>query len=366
MSLINDMLNDLENRQSQQTSAEVDLSWFIAEDRQPELVKKPQFWVFSILLLAVSVSVALHFLDPVGKPAQRRQSVDVEQARASYMERNPLPLAVDSAVTGQEKVSKTTGDAAQAAATADIAAEKTQALAIDESPLQSLPDQQHKPSPLPALQARETSRPLKKSLPLNAAQEDEQSYRNAQALLRKGRAIEAEQMLRGQLARTRSAIKSAQLLASLLLSEERHSALAALYQSLLMQGIESVDLRTVMGRSYLATGKPELAVDLLSRSAPDVLEHPAYHEVLALAAQRSHRYELSARTYQRLLKTDARRADWWMGLAIGFDQRQNYNAARVGYRRALHLASLSTSLKTYAQTRLQELGPSVPAQSKDQ
>ena len=145
------------------------------------------------------------------------------------------------------------------------------------------------------------------------------------------------------------------MLASLLLSQERYKGVEALYTALQVRGVDSADLRTVMGRSYLVTGQPDKAVSLLSRSGADVFTHPGYYEVLALAAQRSQRYELSSRTYQKLLQTDPKRGDWWIGLAIGYDQRENFNAARVAYERALRFSGLSVQLDRYARQRLTEL-----------
>lgn len=372
MSLINDMLNDLEQRRSQQSPAEVDLSWFVTGDRQPELFKKPQFWVIGILLSAVCASLVLHFLDPLPEAVDRHRAMDVEPARAAYIESRKTPLApvdskpvsVSQAGAGgsgemrlDSRLPAATAPAMRAAPARALSSvsQGEPGVAVARAPTKPVS------KPRPTVEAR----PLKKNLPLNDAQLDEKSFRNAQALIRQGEVVAAENMLRERLAKTPVAIRSAQLLASLLLSEERHSALLALYQGLLVRGVESFELRTVMGRSYLMIGQPDKAVELLSRSTPDVLENPVYHEVLALAAQRSRRFDLSAKTYQRLLQTDGGRADWWMGLAIGYDQRQNYNAASAGYQRALRLPELSASLEGYARQRLAEMGAGASTQSQE-
>lgn len=369
MSIINDVLTDLEERRGEQDERPVDLSWFLAETRRPGLYNKPQFWIFGVMLAVISVSVFTVF---TASGPQDRSSVlqSVEPAHASYV------AAETSVEPMTEAVDKTTSAPVDPAPAPPIKDQAEREASTIEQPQAAVePAQSEAPIELAiAITPQRTARPMieqsvatsansptrsgelvKTSRPLTAAQQDEKQFREAQSLIRRGLQLEAEELLRERLADYPRSTRCAELLASLLLSQERHAAIQALYNSLVLQGADSYQLQSLVARSLMVSGQPGEAVDMLSRRLPDVFVQAGYHEVLALAAQRSENFELSASTYQRLLQTDHRRADWWLGMAIGLDQQGLYGAAGQAYQRSLQYPGLSAGMQGYARDRIQTL-----------
>ncbi len=366
MSLVNEMLNDLDDRRKKQPAEAVDVSWLATGPSANAPEKKVQLWLLpAIVVVAAFIFVFWQYVR--NDLAVVAQETSVEKAEVITAEKpiiTPVPeqpkvvasekqpvVVVQPVVTAQteqpvkpesekpepEKQEQVTNKAAVVQAAPDV--EKTVAKATTVS----------KPA------AKVTTSAVKKPLPLTPAQQDQRVFLSAQSLIRKAKYAEAEAELNALLDREPRAIKSAELLASLLLSLQRYAAVDSLYQRLASQKIGSYDLQAIVARSYLMAGRAAQAVSLLSASEPSLADHPAYYEILALAAQRDRQYALSAQTYQRLLRTNANRGDWWMGLAIGLDQQQQYASASNAYRRALQLAGLSDTLRAYAEQRLTAL-----------
>lgn len=379
MSIINNMLTDLEQRRTRQSGPSVDLSCFLTEKPRHPVYHTPQFWVFVVVLAVISLSAFVNLNEPFSsrieetaptvEPALKAQTEPVEPQRpaptSSTANAPPAEFAVavepvaavTEIATARATYQKVTpvealSETVTPGATSEIAGPAPATnLAIAAKPMPLLPEMSR-----PKLDGGEPrGEMVKKSRPLTAAQRDEKAFREAQSLIRRGLLLEAEQDLRQQLERSPGSTRSAQLLGSLLLSQERHAALRSLHGNLALRGADSFELQALVGRSLLVSGHPAKAVELLSRRLPDVFLQPGYHEILALAAQRAEDYRLSAATYQRLIRTDHRRADWWLGLAIALDQQQLDGAAGQAYQRAMQYPGLSAAMLGYARDRLQAL-----------
>lgn len=196
------------------------------------------------------------------------------------------------------------------------------------------------------------TRSVPKSAQLTLSQRDLRLEKQARDLLRKGESYQAEKILQDFVEANSAAVRSAKLLISLWLSQNRFDPANDLIATTLGQYPEDVELRILRARSLLAEERVGDAVDWLMRQAPDMNTYPQYYELLGLAARRDQQYQLSEQAYRGLVATDPDRGDWLVGLAIALDAQARTTEARQAYQRALASAKLSGPLKQYAQQRL--------------
>ena len=114
-----------------------------------------------------------------------------------------------------------------------------------------------------------------------------------------------------------------------------------------------VTYRKLKARLLLLANTPLEAVGLLSVAAPAVGSDTEYHDLLASAYLASRQYEGSVVSYQALLQQDSNEARWWYGLAASLDALGRSADAMAAYEQALKLPSLSESLRQASMQRVQ-------------
>ncbi len=167
-----------------------------------------------------------------------------------------------------------------------------------------------------------------------------------------------------------SVAKAEQLFEEILIIEPNHKQarkkLAALwfgrkaYQeaiNLLSQGIalapQDSELRTMKAQIYLKQGKSTLAFNTLMPLAE--LEQQEYQILLANVAQDISQHQAAIEAYQLLIKMQPYSGRWHLGLAIVFDKDSQFAFAVQEYNLALTKADLSASSAKFAQQRIQAL-----------
>lgn len=111
--------------------------------------------------------------------------------------------------------------------------------------------------------------------------------------------------------------------------------------------------RKIKARILLDAGLANEAVILLSQNAPPVPTDTEYHDVLATAYLANGQYDLAVLVYRALLQGGSTEGRWWYGLAAALDAQGYVQDAAQAYERALQQTSLSTSLRQTSQQRLQ-------------
>jgi MSHA biogenesis protein MshN len=202
-------------------------------------------------------------------------------------------------------------------------------------------------------------RAVKKILPLTPQQKDQKVARQAREMIQAGKLSEAIVVLQQQLNSQPQSLYSGELLATLLLSQQRLTETAQLLDQLLAFSPKRVELMVIKARMYLQANENQQALTYLQSQKPTVIEHSAYYEILATAAQRSGDYVAAQKTYTTLLGLDGSRADWWFGLAVAFDAQADTNNALAAYQRALSQRGLGKNLKNYASQRISALAKGI-------
>ena len=165
--------------------------------------------------------------------------------------------------------------------------------------------------------------------------------------------------------------KAEQLFEEILIIEPEHTQarkkLAALwfgrksYQqavNLLSQGIaidsQNGELRLLKARIHLKQGQHEKAYSTLKPLAS--LKHEEYQVTLANVAQQIEQYSSAIAAYQVLITMQPYSGRWHLGLAIVYDQNSQFSLAINEYALALTKIDLSASSAKFAKQRMQALG----------
>ena len=112
------------------------------------------------------------------------------------------------------------------------------------------------------------------------------------------------------------------------------------------------ELRALKARWYVANGETNMALHTLRAAQPRLENFPAYYALLASYYQRFGFFEKSAEIYAQLVQYDEASASWWAGLAIALDSSKQYAGAVNAYEKALQTPGLKTELIAYIENRL--------------
>lgn len=86
-------------------------------------------------------------------------------------------------------------------------------------------------------------------------------------------------------------------------------------------------------------GKNNEALTLLLSNAPTLSDNPDYHAFIAALYEKTNHYKLAANVYQQLLSLNGQNGNWWFGLGVALDKSGSNTSAINAYTRALHSGS---------------------------
>ncbi len=191
------------------------------------------------------------------------------------------------------------------------------------------------------------------------------------------RQLTAKELVSQKLARAEKAIKNNDIVKAEKLFEETliidpnnkqaRKKLAALwfgrksYQqaiNLLSQGISldrnDAELRMLKAKIYLQQGQNQAAYNTL-KPLP-MLKQQDYQVMLANVAQQIEQYESAIQAYKVLIDMQSYSGRWHLGLAIIYDKNSQFSLAATEYATALTKSDLSIASAKFAQQRMQALG----------
>ena len=378
MSLINQMLQDLDKRGSDAVAA----APMHAHIHAIPSVSRRRWWLLPALLIVLggvlaSVLWARHRasvttpvlvaqvgqpvpLMPVTLPAAISDAASVvarEDASlnlplisdfpvllklSSSLEKNNIPVSVGLEKSGETmplpviaKVEKTVPDIAENAGKV----EKNKVL-----------------PPVAAAKVAEPASAVSKFVKETTAQQRAESeYRQATVLQQQGRSNDAVLMLEQALKSDPQHAAARQLLIALLLESKRHEDAARWLQQGLSQDLNQPGLAIILARLQVEKGNVSLAIETLQRSLPHASERADYLAFLAALQQREGRHKEAADLYQRALKKNPQNALWWMGLGISLQADGRNAEALDAYNRAKSSPGLSADLVAFVEQKITHL-----------
>lgn len=194
----------------------------------------------------------------------------------------------------------------------------------------------------------------KKLRPLDNNKLAEIAYQQGYDHIARGQQAEAEKKLKHTLELRPNHVKAREMLAVLYLQQERVTDAADLLKQGISESPRYVAFREIYARVLMAQNQLPKAISMLREAAPDLNQYPNYHALLAGLYQQNKQHEEAAAIYLNLVKKNPQQSQWWLGMAIAMEKIGKKTEAISAYKKAREL-KLPAKLMKYANTRLQNL-----------
>jgi MSHA biogenesis protein MshN len=329
MSLINQMLKDIDKRQG-------GLSSMPAANHDLHGVMRSKFPLRAVLLgfglLATLVIAGVVVMND---------------------KRSPAPVAVNSPVA--------VAPVAPAPVVAPLVV--AQPVVVPPPPVVKAPVVAIAPMPVKEEPVAAASKPMNQTMGprgsvsrvLTAEQHAENFYRDAVQQIQQGRMAEAQGLLRRSLSGYALHHASRQLLArSLLETGQPEDAKTVLLDGLTIAP-KHTEFYMALAHVNLANKDLEGAIKAIERGLPAASDNADYHAFYAALLQRNGQHEEAVQQYVTALRQAPDSANWLLGLAISLQAKKEMLSAAEAYQRAINLG-LSPSLMQFSQDRLRQMG----------
>ena len=343
MSLINQMLKDLEKRRSRDLETSESLSRNITWETRPG--QQGFNWhtfavVFTLFSLLVVIGYLFYerttFKDQINTVANKQKPTvktskakKVKPAKQSKAKKSATKKATASKVVAQEKIVANNAYAEEIESEDSINVEE-----LDNGK---------------AVKLEKTHRVL------NKEQLAEIAYTKGYQYLQKNRVSQGKEHLREALSLYAPHIKAREMLAGIYIKSGRYVEAA----ELLNDGVELVPEYPLFAKLYarvlLEQNNPKRAIEVLERNAPAVEVEPGYHALLAATYQRVKNHKKATDIYLQLVKLRPATGVWWLGLAISLEKSGKNQEALDAYQRAQETGSLNTGLVKFTNNRVSAL-----------
>jgi len=187
---------------------------------------------------------------------------------------------------------------------------------------------------------------------MNFREMDRQQVQQALVLWQQGQQGGALGLLRQFAAANPAAHQSREMLAKLML--QQGDMIGAMEQADIGLGIQQdhYGYKKVKARVLMAAGVPAEAAELLALRAPSLVSDSEYHELLAASRLASQKYDEALVSYEALAASAPQDARWWYGVAASQDALGRSFEAVQSYERALQLPGLTSALRQNSQQRI--------------
>ena len=329
MSLINEMLKDLEKRRSRDLETSSSLNENITWETRPNQKRFNWIATLSIVILLGLTSVIGYLLWERNKATSSSTVAEKKQIIVEKKIKIKKPTAKKVV---KEKIKK---PIEKPVAEEDISE------AIDVEEIEDL-------APIKV---------KKKNHPLNNKQLAEIAYSKGYKLLQQGRMHQGKQFLREALSLYVPHIKAREMLAGIHI-KSGHFINAA---ELLKEGVGVVPDYPLFAQLYarvlLEQKNPQLAIEVLNRgsSSATMSAEPDYFALLAATYQRVNNHEKAIDIYLQLVKARPSTGIWWLGLGISLEKLGKNKEALDAYRRAQNTGSLKSGLVKFTNNRVAAL-----------
>ncbi len=199
--------------------------------------------------------------------------------------------------------------------------------------------------------ARSLSKPVKQ-----AASRKESSFSRAQRYLREGRLAEAEADLRITLEQARKNHRARELLAGLLIRGGRDQEAKDLLNEGMVLAPYHAGFALLQARIAMQQGDRSGAVELLEEVLRNGKGNREVVALLAVLYQQQKQHDRALELYRMLVGREPGLPSHWVGAAISLEALGNPEEALAAYRQAVNLPNLAPALRTYANDRIEILG----------
>jgi MSHA biogenesis protein MshN len=187
---------------------------------------------------------------------------------------------------------------------------------------------------------------------LSPQQRAENEYRRAMSLIQQGRTQEAIGALEQALQIDAQHAAARQTLVELLLERRRHDDAMSRLQEGLGLDPNQPGLAMILARLQVEKGDIRSAVDTLRRTLPYAADRADYQAFLAALLQREGQHKEAIEHYGLALRKTPQNGVWWMGLGISLQADNRVPEARDAFGRAKATNTLSSELLAFVEQQL--------------
>lgn len=376
MSLINQMLKDLDARRSDATAS-------LQYGRQIRAVAQrsaihPAWWIALALALILAgvltwlvlrpAPVARHAVtQPTLKPQAAPNPAPVSTAPKKTAEATPVAPAPAAAPAGglgglAHLTSAERHGAAQEKPAPGVNPEPARiagnAHAISASAVGKAVPVEKSPAAVSAMKAPDAAAPVaidKQVKELSPQQRAENAYRQAISALQQGRPVEAISGLEQALQLDPKHAAARQTLIGVLLDSKRSEEALKHAQEGYRLDPAQPGLAMILARLQLEKGELRNAIETLERTLPYATDRADYQEFLAALLQRNGQHKEAGEHYVQALRKAPQNGVWWMGLGISLQAEQRTAEALEAFKRAKASNTLSEELLAFVDAQLNQL-----------
>jgi MSHA biogenesis protein MshN len=348
MSLINQMLKDLEKRRSRDLETSESLSRNITWETRPD--SKKTDWrniavVTALLMLTLMVAYLLLERSDIKNPFFTH-AIDKKTQDVKSRTIKPKPVKTASAQSSQiSAVKPATNNENKAEVAKEPSVEKSYTQAIEtENAVDADALENDKPVSL-----EKTQRPL------NANQLAEVAYNKGYHFLQQGQMRQGKENLREALLLDKRHLKAREMLAGIYIKSGRYVEAAELLDEGVKIAPEYPLYAKLYARVLLEQNNPLQAIEVLERGLTTSNVAPDYYALLAATYQRVKNHEKAIDIYLRLVKLQPTAGVYWLGLAISLEKSGKNHEALDAYQRAQETGSLNSGLARFTDNRVSAL-----------
>ncbi len=359
MSLINQVLKDLEHRQISDTPEPQVIMQNVRYVPVRAVRKRSPVGMISLLVLAVTlISTASYYFIWYRHGDQTKEGVIATAPTVTVVTPQPIITAVTSSVT-PPVVQQTTPIIDSTPITENTQAAAT--LAVEEKPIKAARRNRAKKKTMAPVVEDEviisavTNAVSKQAVPLAPAQSAAIAYQSAYDLVSQNRLREAETLLRNALIDDPTLTTLRELLTGLYIKGGRWVEASEVLTTGLQVTPDHTPFIKLQARTLMQLNQDQRAVDVLIKFAPVVSSDPEHHALLAALYQRQHNHQAAVKTYTEVLKVQPNAGVWWVGLAISLDALGKQAEAQAAYNQARATGSLVGDVARFTDNRIQVL-----------
>ncbi len=208
---------------------------------------------------------------------------------------------------------------------------------------------------LPALPATASSATHKQVTELSPQQRAENEYRKGVLSIQQGKAVEAIGAFEQALQLDPQHVGARHALIGVLLEDKRQDdALRVAREGLALEPAQP-GLAMILARLQLEKGLLHTAIETLERALPYAADRADYQAFLAALLQRDDKHKQAVEHYLQALQKAPQNGVWWMGLAISLQAERRIPEAQEAFKRAKATNTLSAELLAFVDARLSQL-----------
>lgn len=144
-------------------------------------------------------------------------------------------------------------------------------------------------------------------------------------------------------------------LAALWLSKGNRIAARQLLDEGLLNNPDYAPFIELKAHILMDESKVTQALALLLSASPRMDDNPDYYGLMAALYERTNNDALAVKVYRNLLANNNKQGSWWFGLGLSLDKLGNKKAAKDAYMNAMSAGNLAASSVAYLEKRLHAL-----------